>query len=105
MKVLAKGTKIKSYMGMKSTMAKPMKHCSEAAGMLKPGQIVLSIVAPCLVKKVVVCANTMPYPKLDAQIGTSLRAAFASITSLIVQTSPFEPSVGGKALLRNLEHR
>lgn len=82
MKALARGTKRRSYMGMMSTMARPIRDCSEAAGISKPGKIVLSIVAPCLVKKVVHCAYTMAYTKLVAHMGKSLRTAFASSTSL-----------------------
>ena len=87
-KALAIGTKIRSYIGMKRKMAKPIKDCREAAGILKPIKSVLSRVAPCLVKKVEDCAYTIAYTKLVAHMGTSLRNSFASSTSLTVQTLP-----------------
>ena len=51
-KALAIGTKMRSYMGMTRIMDRPTKDCSEAAGISKPEKIVLSMVVPCLVKKV-----------------------------------------------------
>ena len=53
-KALAIGTKMRSYIGMTRIMDRLTKDCSEAAGISKPGKIVLSMVAPCLVKKVVI---------------------------------------------------
>ena len=51
-KALAIGTKMQSYMGMTRIMDRPTKDRSEAVGISKPGKIVLSMLAPCLVKKV-----------------------------------------------------
>nr|GMD72722.1 hypothetical protein Iba_chr12fCG11370 [Ipomoea batatas] len=81
-----------------------MIHCNEAAGTSTIEPIDLSIVAPCLVNRVDVCANTRAYPKHVTHIGTSLRIALASLTSSIVQVflSSFEPSGASSALLRNL---
>lgn len=83
----------------------PWKHWSEAAGIWKVEMIVRSIVAPCFVKKVCVCANTMPYTKHVAHMGISPRTVFASSTSMGLQTGlpcfvSFDDIVA--ALLRNL---
>ena len=81
-----------------------MKVWSEAAGILKVEPSERSMVTPCSVKSVGDCANRMAYARHVAHIGTSLRTAFASSTSLMLQTFPcsFEPSGESKALLRNL---
>lgn len=62
------------------------------------------MVIPCLVNRVDVCANTMAYIKLVAHIGPNRINAFASSTSVMLQTDSysFEPSAASNALLRNL---
>ena len=59
-KIVAMGTKTRSYIGMKKITAMLIKDLSEAGGMSKPDPIDLSMVVPCLVKKVEDCASTKP---------------------------------------------
>lgn len=101
---LATGTKIRSYIGIKTTTERLMKDCNEAAGTSKFEPRDLSKVAPCLVNKVDDCENTIAYTKHVIHIGINLRIALASSTSLILQIFPFslEPSGASNALLRNL---
>lgn len=101
---LATGTKIRSYIGIKTTTERLMKDCNDAAGTSKFEPRDLSKVAPCLVNKVDDCENTIAYTKHVVHIGINLRIALASSTSLILQILPFslEPLGASNALLRNL---
>lgn len=103
-KALAMRTKIQSYMGMKRIIVMGMKDRSEAAGMRKPDPMDLSIVIPCLVKKVDDCAVTIPYTKLVAHMGNRLSTALASSTSVMLHAfpSPFKQAGTSNALLRKL---
>ena len=103
----AMGTKMRSYMGIKIIMARLIKDWRAAAGTSKPGTIVLSMVAPCLVKKVKGWTNTIAYTKLVTHIGIRLRTAFASSTSLMLHTFPSSLELFGasNALLRNLPYQ
>lgn len=86
----------------------PINNCSEAAGILMLRVMVLSIVAPCFVKNVVYCANTIAYTKQVAHIGISLNNAFASSTSSSVHSFPSSNDTSGvasKALFRNLAQK
>ncbi|KAH9627016.1 hypothetical protein KSS87_020667 [Heliosperma pusillum] len=105
--LLAKGTSRQSYMGRNMIMKMPMKDCNPAAGILKLGPIDRSSVTPCLVKKVEICAKTIPKTKFVAHIGKSLSNDFASSTSLLLVIVPgnFELSQGRRALSRNLTKR
>lgn len=66
-----------------------MKTWREAAGILNPENNVRSIVAPCLVKKVEVCAATIAKTKLVNHMGMSLSAALASSSSLTLHIVTF----------------
>lgn len=66
------------------TMERGAKDVNEAAGIVKLDEIDLSIVAPCLVKKVVSCAYTMANTMIVIHTGKMLRTAFASSTSLLL---------------------
>ena len=103
-KVLAIGTKMRSYMGTMRTMERLIKAWSEEAGMSIPHPIDLSMVIPCLVKKVDDCANTIAYTRQVAHMGNSLKTAFASSTSSMVHCLPFplEPSGASNALFKHL---
>lgn len=87
-------------MGMKKMIEKVINNRREAGGISKPGQIDLSIVAPCSVKKVEHCAYIIAYTKHETQIGTRLRIAFASSTSPTLHSPPpsLEPTGVSKAL-------
>lgn len=58
-KIVATGTKTRSYIGRKRTAVIVIKDLSEAGGTSKPDPIDLSIVVPCLIKKVDACASTV----------------------------------------------
>lgn len=95
-KGLTRETKMPSYIEMTRTMERLMNDCSEAGGVSIPPPIDLSMVIPCLVKKVDDYANTIAYPKQVAHMGNSLRTAFAFSKSSILHCPPFswEKSVG-----------
>ena len=103
-KSLALGTKMRSYIGTKRTMERLIKARSDAAGMSKPDHTDLSMVIPCLVKKVDDCANAIAYTKHVDHMGNSLRTDFASSTSLTLHAFPSSSKqvCTSKALFRNL---
>ena len=85
-------------------MVRLMNVCSVAAGMTKLDPMDRSMVTPCLVNNVEYWEKTTANTKQLAQMGNSLRTAFASSTSPGLQIFPtsFDPSGETKALLRNL---
>ena len=82
----------------------PVKYWSEAAGNTNPEPIDLSIVTPCSVNKVEVCANTTAYAKDVAHIGNKSLSDFNSSISQTSDTSLYfsRSSFSSKASLRNL---
>ena len=85
-------------------MLRPIIDCNDAGGTTKLDPTNLFNVAPCLVKKVDCCENTIAKTKLVAHIGNNLSTDLASSTSSMLQTSPssLEEPVISNALLRNL---
>ena len=91
-------------MGMKRTTDRLIKDCNEAGGTEKLGPNDLSMVRPCLMKKVEDCEKTIAYTRLAAHTGNSLRTAFASSTSLLQQAILLSSELRRpiKALFKNL---
>lgn len=91
---------------MKMTIVKEMIASSDAAGTVKPDEIVRSNVAACLVKKVASCENTMVNMISVGHIRRIRRIAFASSTSLMLHAVAFwfESMGTMQALLRYLNY-
>lgn len=60
---------MRSKTGTSITIVRFVKDRSVAVGIMKPDAIVLSLLAPCMVKNVEYCASTMAYNRFVALIG------------------------------------